>query len=124
MFHRDQLVFGFISDGKYTGGAPSMIFHEKDAFCSQNTGCSELSRVGLQSSFNWSHLSLPASPATGHCPADWSQRSPLCQIQHEGRMKNAVSYLQAVRPAKTLQSLSLHLVITDLQGLRRGSCLG
>lgn len=39
-------------------------------------------------------------------------------------MKNAASYLQAVKPAKTLQSISVHLVITDLQGLRKGSCLG
>lgn len=39
-------------------------------------------------------------------------------------MKDAVSYLQAVKPAKTLQGLSVHLVITDLQGLRKESCLG
>ena len=80
--------------------------------------------LDLQSPFDWSHPSCLASPATDHCPADWRQRSPLCQIQQERRMKNAGSYLQAVRPAKTLQSLSLHLVITDLQGLRKGSCLG
>jgi hypothetical protein len=33
-------------------------------------------------------------------------------------MKNE-PYLQAVKPVKTLSSVSVHLVITDLQGLRR-----
>lgn len=39
-------------------------------------------------------------------------------------MKGTVSFLQAVKPAKTLQGLSVHLVITDLQGLTKESCLG
>ena len=89
-----------------------------------NSNNNELSRVSLQGSLHKSHHSHPASPVTGHCPADWSQRSPLFQIQQEESMKNAVSYLQAARPAKTLQRLSLHLVISDLQGLREGNCLG
>ena len=89
-----------------------------------NSNNHELSRVSLQGSFNKSHHSRPASLVTGHCPADWSQRSLLFQIQQEESMKNVASYLQAVRPAKTLQRLSLHLVISDLQGLREGNCLG